>query len=213
MVTPNSFRANGGSRPPAQITLVIKIIARVECGIADKFKSASVDLVRPGLRNHIDEPRRTVPDLSRHYSRAGLHFLNRIHIEVLRNVAPPSSGSVVSAPSMAKTDAVPRCPFTANCCVKLAAPFVSVIVPAASSSNLLKSRSFRGRLETSPLVRCSPPLPCGAPAFLWALSRGATRRVCPCSELVRSALSVSPSLMIRRSPAVHTLPFTLSVTV
>ncbi len=46
---------------------------------------------------------------------------------------------------------------------------MSVIVPAANSSNLLKSRSFSGRLETSALERCSPPLPfrsepCGQPA-------------------------------------------------
>src|SRR5437016_9697678 len=76
------------------------------------------------------------------------------------NVAPPSSGSVVSAPSTANTVATPRCPFTANCCVKFAAPLVSVIVPAASSSNLLKSRVFSGKLETSVPESVSPPLPC-----------------------------------------------------
>src|SRR6266850_2325782 len=61
----------------------------------------------------------------------------------LEKVAPPSSGSVVSAPSMAKTAAEPRWPLTANCCVKLAAPLVSVMVPAARRRSLLKSRSLR----------------------------------------------------------------------
>jgi len=41
---------------------------------------------------------------------------------------------------------------------EMAAPFVSVIVPAASRSSLLKSRAFRGRLDTFPLDRFSPPL-------------------------------------------------------
>ena len=73
-------------------------------------------------------------------------------------VAPPISGSVLSAPSMAKTAAVPRWPFTANCCVKFAAPLVSVMVPAASRSNWLKSRLFRGSEETALLDNCSPPV-------------------------------------------------------
>src|ERR1035441_7555944 len=59
-------------------------------------------------------------------------------------VAPPISGSLVNPPSIAKTEAAPRCPLTVNCWVKFAAPLVSVIVPAASSNNLLKSRSFSG---------------------------------------------------------------------
>ena len=89
----------------------------------------------------------------------------------LENVAPPISGSVVSNPSIANTVAVPRCPFTANCWVKLAAPLASVMVPAASSSNLLKSRAFSGRLETSPLERCSPPLACAENSSLAGTTR------------------------------------------
>ena len=58
---------------------------------------------------------------------------------------------------MANTAAVPRWPFTANCCVKLEAPLVSVMVPAASSSNWLKSRLFRGRSETALPDSFSPP--------------------------------------------------------
>src|SRR5215831_5693648 len=111
----------------------------------------------------------------------------------LENVAPPISGSVVSAPSSANTVAVPRCPFTANCCVKFAAPLVSVIVPAASKSSLLKSREFSGRLDTSDRERCSPPLPCGAEA------------ACPCprtrvasaTDNCRFVVSASPSLTTR----------------
>src|SRR6202165_6122869 len=80
----------------------------------------------------------------------------------LEKVAPPSAGSVVAAESMAKTAAVPRWPLTANCCVKLAAPLVSVMVPAARRRSLLKSRSLRGRLETSALERRSPPVDWGA---------------------------------------------------
>ena len=74
------------------------------------------------------------------------------------NVAPPISGSVVSAPSMAKTVVVPRWPLTANCCVKFAAPLASVMVPAANKSSLLKSRELSGRLDTSFRERCPPPL-------------------------------------------------------
>ena len=74
----------------------------------------------------------------------------------LEKVAPPSSGSLESVPSVAKTAVTPRCPFIENCCVKFAAPLVSVIVPAASRSSLLKSRSFKGRFETSLLESRSP---------------------------------------------------------
>ena len=76
----------------------------------------------------------------------------------LEKVAPPISGSLLSAPSMAKTAAVPRCPLTANCCVKFDAPLVSVMVPAASSSSWLKSRLLSGSPETALLDSCSPPV-------------------------------------------------------
>src|SRR5208283_6130338 len=75
-------------------------------------------------------------------------------------VAPPSSGSLLSAPSKANSAAVPRCPLTANCCVKLAVPFESVMVPAASSSSWLKSRLFRGSSETALLDKLLPPEDC-----------------------------------------------------
>ena len=45
----------------------------------------------------------------------------------------------MSAPSIAKIASTPRCPLIANWAVKLVAPLVSVIVPAASSSKVLKS--------------------------------------------------------------------------
>src|ERR1035441_4502262 len=48
---------------------------------------------------------------------------------------------------------------TANCWVKFAAPFVSVMVPAASSSSWLKSRLFSGSPETSLPESRSPPVP------------------------------------------------------
>ncbi len=83
----------------------------------------------------------------------------------LEKVAPPISGSVVSTPSMEKTVVEPRWPLTANCCVKLAAPLASVMVPAARRRSLLKSREFRGRLETLEAERRSPPLACGVVEF------------------------------------------------
>jgi hypothetical protein len=47
----------------------------------------------------------------------------------------------------------------ANCAVKLVAPLASVIVPAASSSNWLKSRLLSGSSLTAWLDRASPPVP------------------------------------------------------
>src|SRR4029077_11419509 len=119
-------------------------------------------------------------------------------------VAPPISGSVVSNPSRAKTVAVPRYSFRANCAVKLAAPLVSVMVPAASSSNLLKSLALSGRLETSPLERCSPPLPCTEIA-----STDATKRTCRVGDDSSSPLlSKAPSLTTTTTglSAPHVLP-------
>ncbi len=103
----------------------------------------------------------------------------------LEKVAPPTSGSVVSMESMAKTAAVPRWPFTANCWVKLAAPFESVMVPAASSSNWLKSRLLRGIAATALLERCSPPLAPASVAGVTAQSRTVSSAV-NCQQTLRS---------------------------
>jgi hypothetical protein len=106
----------------------------------------------------------------------------------LVKVAPPISGSVLSAPSMANTAAVPRCPLTANCCVKLDAPLVSVMVPAASSSSWLKSRLFRGIAETALADNCSPPVPSrdAAPA-------PARRASVPSADHLRTAAAARPA--------------------
>ena len=77
-------------------------------------------------------------------------------------VTPPISGSLMSAPSMAKVASTPRCPLMANCAVKLVAPLVSVMVPAASSSSVLKSRLFSGSSLTAWLDSSSPPVAAGA---------------------------------------------------
>src|ERR1039457_6750903 len=95
---------------------------------------------------------------------AGIHpELERISCTAstlkFEKVDPPISGSVLSAPSIANTAAVPRCPLTANCCVKFEVPLVSVMVPAASSNNWLKSRLLIGSSDTALLDNCSPPLP------------------------------------------------------
>jgi len=95
----------------------------------------------------------------------------------LEKVDPPSSGSLVSIPSMAKTVVAPRWPFTANCWVKFAAPLVSVMVPAASKSNWLKSRLLSGNVDTSFLDKRLPPLEfdsgaaSGSPGF-WSCGVG-----------------------------------------
>ena len=75
------------------------------------------------------------------------------------NVAPPISGSLMSAPSIANVASTPRCPLIANCAVKFVAPFESVIVPAASRSRVLKSRLFSGSSLTAWLDSSSPPVP------------------------------------------------------
>ena len=125
----------------------------------------------------------------------------------LEKVAPPISGSVVSAPSSENTVADPRCPLTANCCVKFAAPFASVIVPAASSSSLLKSRVLSGRLETSPLERCSPPL-----ARRTVSSRSAITVSFFSAESLNPAVSVPPALISMGFAAVEFTPFVFADT-
>src|SRR6266850_2691655 len=112
----------------------------------------------------------------------------------LEKVAPPSSGSVVSAPSMAKTAAEPRWPLTANCCVKLAAPLVSVMVPAARRRSLLKSRSLRGRLDTSPVERRSPPLAWGETRSVATM----TRSSCPWRSEEHTSELQSPCNLVCR---------------
>ena len=59
---------------------------------------------------------------------------------------------------MAKVASTPRWPLMANCWVKLVAPLASVMVPAASSNNWLKSRLFRGSWLTDLLERSTPPV-------------------------------------------------------
>ena len=140
--------------------LVIEIIARVEGGIAGEFEEAAVHLVGAGLGDHVGEAGGAVPDLRRHHAGTGLHFLDGVHVEIGKcGAAHLRIGGVesIDGEDGGGRRAV-RSPRTAA--VKLAAPLVSVMVPAASNSNLLKSRAFSGRLETSPLERCSPPLAC-----------------------------------------------------
>ena len=76
----------------------------------------------------------------------------------LEKVAPPISGSLMSAPSMAKVASTPRWPLIANWAVKLVAPLASVMVPAASSRSELKSRLFKGSSLTAWLDSSSPPV-------------------------------------------------------
>src|SRR6266404_8514215 len=66
----------------AQIALVVKVISCVERRIADKFEKAAMDLIATGLRNHVRESSGAVTRVSRHYSGAGLHFLDSVDVEV-----------------------------------------------------------------------------------------------------------------------------------
>src|SRR6266436_532161 len=66
----------------AQIALVVKVISCVERRIADKFEKAAMDLIAAGLRNHVRESSGAVTRVSRHYSGAGLHFLDSVDVEV-----------------------------------------------------------------------------------------------------------------------------------
>jgi len=61
---------------------MIEEIARVECRIADKFKSAAVHFIRPGLCDYIVETSRPVSDFWGHHSRTRLHLVNGINIKV-----------------------------------------------------------------------------------------------------------------------------------
>src|SRR5208282_2654621 len=71
-----------GNPPLVTDAGVIKKISCIKGSVADKFKSAAVHIVRTGLRNHIVETRGSVPDFRRHHARAGLHFLNGVHVKV-----------------------------------------------------------------------------------------------------------------------------------
>ena len=76
----------------------------------------------------------------------------------LEKVEPPISGSLMSAPSIAKVASTPRWPLMANCAVKLVAPLASVMVPAASRRRELKSRLLSGSSLTAWPDSSSPPV-------------------------------------------------------
>jgi len=61
---------------------VIKIIARIEGGIAHELKKTAMYLVHSRLRHHVRKACGPVSDLCWHQTRTGLYFLNRIHIEI-----------------------------------------------------------------------------------------------------------------------------------
>ena len=67
---------------PLRNAFVVKVISRVESGIADKFEKTAVHLVIPGFRHDIGVARRPMADLRRHHSRTRLHFLNGVNIEI-----------------------------------------------------------------------------------------------------------------------------------
>ena len=98
---------------------------------------------------------------------------------------------------MAKTELVPRWPLTENCCVKLAAPFVSVVVPAPSVSSWVKSRLLSGRLETC-LLESWAPFPSGSTSA--GLETGAAGAVAgDCPAVGGSAADGPPALGWRSS--------------
>ena len=92
-----------------------------------------------------------------------LDFLHGIYVKIREGSAPFFRTRDVHA--VHGKNGISTLPLTANCWVKFAAPLVSVMVPAASNSNWLKSRSFSGNSDTLGLERVSPPLPCAAAPF------------------------------------------------
>ena len=68
--------------PRVQVVAVIKKITRIERRVAHEFECAAVHLLRAGFGNHVVEAGGSVPDLRRHHAGAGLHFLNRVHVEI-----------------------------------------------------------------------------------------------------------------------------------
>src|SRR6202040_586661 len=64
------------------IAFVIKEISRIKRGVANKCESAAMHLITARFCQHIREPSGAVPDFGRHRSRARLHFLYAIHVEI-----------------------------------------------------------------------------------------------------------------------------------
>ena len=93
---------------------VVEVVARVEGGVAHKLEDRSVKaagaragvmLVNPAAPRPISAG--IQPELESMPSTASTLKLE--------NVAPPISGSLMSAPSMAKVASTPRWPLMANC--------------------------------------------------------------------------------------------------
>ena len=64
----------------------------------------------------VSESRGAAPDLGRHPARARVESPSTASTLKFEKVAPPISGSLISAPSMANVASTPRCPLIANCC-------------------------------------------------------------------------------------------------
>src|SRR5262249_30462719 len=65
-----------------EIVFVIEEIASVEGGVADKFKGTAMNLVGAGLGDDVGEASRAVADFGGHHAAAGLHFLDRVDVEI-----------------------------------------------------------------------------------------------------------------------------------
>ena len=136
---------------------VVKVVARVEGRVSDKLEDRPMKSVAAGAGEDVGEAGCASADLRRHPAGTGPNLSTASTLK-LEKVEPPISGSLMSAPSIANTASTPRWPFTANCCVKLVAPFASVIVPAANSNSWLKSRLLSGSTLTVWLDSASPPV-------------------------------------------------------
>jgi len=139
---------------------IVEVIPRIEGGVADKLKHTAMHSVRAGAGDDIGcNWRPPWPISAGHHAGAGLHFLDGVDIEVGKSRAAHfrvgGVGSVECEDGRATALAV-----HGKLLRKIRGAVVSVMVPAARSNNLLKSREFSGRLETSPAERCSPPLAC-----------------------------------------------------
>src|ERR1700683_3279447 len=68
--------------PRIDSAAVIEEVARVKGRVAHEFEGAAVHEVVSGFRDDVGESGGSMTDVGRHNAGAGLHFLNRIDVEV-----------------------------------------------------------------------------------------------------------------------------------
>jgi hypothetical protein len=149
--------SEGRNSPGISDRGMIEVVARIEGGVPQELEKRSVEPTAAGARDDVRESGGAATNLRRHPAGGRADLFDSVDVEVAEGRAP-ISGSLVSAPSMAKAASTPRWPLMENCCVKFVWPLASVMVPAASSNNWLKSRLFSGIALTVWPESFSPPV-------------------------------------------------------